>query len=203
MQTLSANWQTFLFASLLYPLMKKVSVKCRINHRLPDIQWLRSYLIYTSTLSLVKNLRRKLMAQAKNGDTVMVHYTGKLTDGTVFDSSIERDPLQFTIGTGEIIPGFEQAVLGMNTGESKTTKIPVEEAYGSHHPEMVVEIERDQMPPEMEPEVGQQMQIQQPSGEIIPVTITNISESTVTLDANHPLAGEDLIFDIELVDITV
>ncbi|MGI8500781.1 MAG: FKBP-type peptidyl-prolyl cis-trans isomerase [Hassallia sp.] len=142
------------------------------------------------------------MAQAKNGDTVMVHYTGKLTDGTVFDSSTERDPLQFTIGAGEIIPGFEEAVMGMNTGESKTTKIPVEEAYGSHRPEMVVEVERDQMPPEMEPEVGQQMQIQQPSGQIIPVTITNISDSTVTLDANHPLAGEDLIFDIELVDIT-
>ena len=142
------------------------------------------------------------MAQAKNGDTVMVHYTGKLIDGTVFDSSTERDPLQFTIGAGEIIPGFEQAVLGMNTGESKTTKIPVDEAYGSYRPEMVVEVERDQMPPEMEPEVGQQIQIQQPSGQIIPVTITNISDSTVTLDANHPLAGEDLIFDIELVDIT-
>jgi FKBP-type peptidyl-prolyl cis-trans isomerase 2 len=202
MQTLSANWQTFLIASRLYPLMKEVSVGCRINHRLPDIRSLRWYLIYTSTLSLVKNLRRKLMAQAKNGDTVMVHYTGKLTDGTVFDSSTERDPLQFTIGAGEIIPGFEQAVLGMNTGESKTTKIPVDEAYGSHRPEMVVEVERDQMPPEMEPEVGQQMQIQQPSGQIIPVMITNISDSTVTLDANHPLAGEDLIFDIQLVDIT-
>lgn len=202
MQTLSANWRTFFFASHLYPLMKEVSVGCRINHRLPDIWSLRWYLIYRSTLSLLKNLRRKLMAQAKNGDTVMVHYTGKLTDGTVFDSSTERDPLQFTIGAGEIIPGFEQAVLGMNTGESKTTKIPVDEAYGSHRPEMVVEVERNQMPPEMEPEVGQQMQIQQPSGQIIPVTITNISDSTVTLDANHPLAGEDLIFDIELVDIT-
>lgn len=200
---LSVNWRNFLIISRLYRLIKEVSVGCRINHRLRDISSLRWYLIYTSTFSLVKNLRRKVMAQAKNGDTVMVHYTGKLTDGTVFDSSTERDPLQFTIGAGEIIPGFEQAVLGMNTGESKTTKIPVEEAYGSHRPEMVVEVERDQMPPEMEPEVGQQMQIQQPSGQIIPVTITNISDSTVTLDANHPLAGEDLIFDIELVDITV
>lgn len=89
----------------------------------------------------------------------------------------------------------------MNTGESKTTKIPVEQAYGSHRPEMVVQVERDQIPPEMEPEVGQQMQIQQPSGEVIPVTITNISDSTVTLDANHPLAGEDLIFEIELVEV--
>lgn len=141
------------------------------------------------------------MAQAKLGDTVTVHYTGKLTDGTVFDSSTGGEPLEFTIGEGQLIPGFEEAVVGMNAGESKTTHIPVEEAYGSYRPEMVIEVERDQMPPEMQPEVGQQLQIQQPTGEVIPVVVTDVSESVVKLDANHPLAGEELVFDIQLVEI--
>ncbi|MEA5571251.1 peptidylprolyl isomerase [Calothrix sp. UHCC 0171] len=141
------------------------------------------------------------MTQAKLGDTVTVHYTGKLTDGTVFDSSDGGSPLEFTLGEGQLIPGFEEAVVGMNAGESKTTHIPVEQAYGEYRPEMVIEVERDQMPPELEPEVGQQLQIQQPTGQVIPVVITDISESTVRLDANHPLAGEDLVFDIQLVAI--
>jgi peptidylprolyl isomerase len=141
------------------------------------------------------------MSQAKVGDTVMVHYTGKLTDGTIFDSSDGREPLQFTIGAGEIIAGFEQAVIGMNAGESKTAEIPVDEAYGIHRPEMVVEVELDKMPPGLEPEVGQQLQIQQPTGQVVPVFVTEVSEATVTLDANHPLAGEDLVFDIQLVEI--
>jgi peptidylprolyl isomerase len=141
------------------------------------------------------------MGQAKVGDTVTVHYTGKLTDGTVFDSSSGGDPLEFTIGTGQLIPGFEEAVVGMNAGDSKTTHIAVEQAYGSYRPDMVIEVDREQMPPELEPEVGQQLQIQQPTGQVIPVVITEISESTITLDANHPLAGEELVFDIQLVDI--
>jgi peptidylprolyl isomerase len=141
------------------------------------------------------------MPQAKQGDTVKVHYTGKLDDGTVFDSSQEREPLEFTIGTGTIIPGFEQAVIGMSPGELKTEVIPNDRAYGPYREEMVLQVERQQLPTELDPAVGQQLQLQDPTGEVIPVIITDISSSTVTLDANHPLAGEDLTFDIELVAI--
>lgn len=141
------------------------------------------------------------MAQAKFGDTVKVHYTGKLDDGTVFDSSVSGDPLEFTIGEGMIIPGFEQAVVGMSPGDSKTELIPVDQAYGPHREDMVVIVDRAQMPPDMDPEVGQQLQIQQPTGQAIPVVVTDISDAEVTLDANHPLAGEDLTFDIQLVEI--
>jgi peptidylprolyl isomerase len=141
------------------------------------------------------------MAQAKPGDTVKVHYTGKLDDGTVFDSSANRDPLEFTIGSGSIIPGFERAVVGMSKGESKTEVIPTTEAYGPYQEEMVVTIDRQQMPPEISPEVGQQLHIQQPDGNVLPVIVTDVSDGTVTLDANHPLAGENLTFDIRLVEI--
>lgn len=141
------------------------------------------------------------MVQAKQGDTVKVHYTGKLGDGTIFDSSLDRAPLQFTIGAGDIIPGFETAVLGMNPGESKTQVIPTDQAYGPHLEEMVVTIDRQQIPPDIQPEVGQQLQIQQPDGQVLPVVITDVSTASVTLDANHPLAGEDLTFDIQLVEI--
>lgn len=141
------------------------------------------------------------MTQAKQGDMVKVHYTGKLDDGTVFDSSIDRDPLEFILGEGQLIAGFEQAVLGMTPGESKTEKIPADEAYGPHRQEMVVEVERQQLPDNIPLDVGQQLQIQQAPNQIIPVVITAISESKVTLDANPPLAGKDLIFEIELVGI--
>ncbi|HIK14304.1 MAG TPA: peptidylprolyl isomerase [Leptolyngbyaceae cyanobacterium M33_DOE_097] len=141
------------------------------------------------------------MSLAKLGDKVRVHYTGKLDDGTVFDSSIDRDPLEFTIGDGMIIPGFEQAVIGMSPGDSKVETIATENAYGPHLEEMVVIVDRQQMPPEIEPEVGQQLQIQQPTGQVIPVIITDVSPSAVTLDANHPLAGEELTFEINLVEI--
>ena len=141
------------------------------------------------------------MAQAKPGDIVKIHYTGRLEDGTVFDSSANREPLEFTLDGGQVIPGFEQAVVGMTPGESKTEKIPMDQAYGPHRPEMVLEVSRQQMPPELQPEVGQQLQVQQPDGQTIPVFVTEVTESTVTLDANHPLAGEDLTFDIELVEI--
>ncbi|MGI0488216.1 FKBP-type peptidyl-prolyl cis-trans isomerase [Pantanalinema rosaneae CENA516] len=142
------------------------------------------------------------MTTAKQGDTVKVHYTGKLEDGTVFDSSANRDPLEFTIGTGMIIPGFEEAVLGMSPGESKTQIIAPDMAYGPYLQEMVVVVDRAQIPDEIEPEVGQQLHIQHDStGQLIPVVITDVSGSAVTLDANHPLAGEDLTFDIQLVAI--
>lgn len=141
------------------------------------------------------------MTQAKQGDTVKVHYTGKLNDGTVFDSSADRDPLEFTVGQGQLIPGFEQAVIGMAPGETKTEKIPADQAYGSRREDMVVQVERQQIPENIPLEVGQRLQIQQAPGRIIPVVVTEVSDSKVTLDANPPLAGQDLIFDIELVDI--
>lgn len=141
------------------------------------------------------------MTQAKVGDTVRVHYTGKLVDGTVFDSSSNRDPLEFAIGSGGIIPGFEQAVIGMNPGDSKTTHIPADQAYGPHRQEMVLVVEREQIPPDMDLQVGQQLQLRQENGYALPVIVTEVEEAQVTLDANHPLAGEDLIFDIQLVEI--
>lgn len=141
------------------------------------------------------------MAQAKKGDTVKVHYTGSLEDGTVFDSSQNRDPLEFTIGEGKLISGFEYAVEGMNSGEAKTEKIPAGKAYGPRVKELVVEVEKEQIPPNLTPEVGQQLQMRRDDGRIIPVTITGVSESKVTLDANHPLAGKDLVFKIELLEV--
>ena len=141
------------------------------------------------------------MAQAKNGDTVTVHYTGRLEDGTVFDSSVNRDPLQFTLGEGLLIPGFEQAVLGMSPGKSKTAEVSADQAYGPHREEMVVEIDRQEFPPHFQPEVGQQLQIPQSEGRVTRLIVTDVSEQKVTLDANHPLAGRDLTFDIHLLEI--
>jgi peptidylprolyl isomerase len=141
------------------------------------------------------------MAQAKNGDTVTVHYTGKLEDGMVFDSSANRDPLQFTLGEGLLIPGFEQAVLGMSPGESKTAEVSADQAYGPHREEMVVEIDLQEFPPHLQPEVGQQLQIPQSDGRVARLAVIAVSEQKVTLDANHPLAGRDLTFDIRLLEI--
>ena len=141
------------------------------------------------------------MAQAKDGDTVTVHYTGKLEDGTVFDSSINRDPLEFTLGQGMLIPGFEQAVIGMSPGESKTADVAADLAYGPYREEMVVDIDRQEFPPHFQPEVGQQLQIPQSDGRVTRLIVTAISEQKVTLDANHPLAGEELTFDIQLLEI--
>ena len=141
------------------------------------------------------------MAEAKNGDTVKVHYTGKLDDGTVFDTSIDREPMQFTIGEGQLIPDFEQAAVGMNPGESKTIQIPAENAYGPHHQEMIMEVERSQFPEDLKPEVGQQLQVRQADSQDFVVTVMAVSDSKVTLDGNHPLAGKDLTFDIQLAEI--
>ncbi len=141
------------------------------------------------------------MAEAKQGDTVRVHYTGKLDDGTVFDSSTNREPLEFTIGEGQIIPGFEAVVIGMEPGESRTATIPAAEAYGPHRHEMVMDVDRNQLPPDLEPAPGQQLQVHQEGAPPIMVTVTDVTPDKITLDANHPLAGKDLTFDISLVDI--
>jgi peptidylprolyl isomerase len=141
------------------------------------------------------------MRPTKYGDTVKVHYTGKLEDGTVFDSSNDRDPLQFTIGKGQVIRGFEQAIVGMNLAESKTVTIPMDKAYGAHREEMVMAVGRNKFPEDMQLEVGQQLQIRLEDGQLISVMVTEVTESSVTLDANHPLAGKDLTFDIHLVEI--
>ena len=142
------------------------------------------------------------MAEAKKGDTVKVHFTGKLDYGTVFDCSTNLDPLEFVLGLGRVIPGFEEAVIGMNSGESKTIKIPADKAYGPHREEMVVSLERKQLPVHIKPEVGQQLEVGEPGGQKILVKVTGVSESKVTLDANHPLAGKDLTFEIELLEIS-
>ena len=141
------------------------------------------------------------MAQAKNGDAVKVHYTGKLDDGIVFDTSMNRDPLQFTIGKGRLIPSFEQAVVGMSPGDSRTTTIPANEAYGPRREELVMVVERNQLPADLKPEVGQQLQLNRPDGQTFVVTVGDVAESSVTLDANHVLAGKDLTFDIQLTEI--
>ena len=140
-------------------------------------------------------------AEAKNGDKVKVHYTGELTDGTVFDSSLGREPIEFTIGGNQVIPGFEKAVIGLKVGESNKVTIPADEAYGQHRDDLIMTIDRDQFPEGLEPEVGQQLQATEESGQIVTVTVVDFSETTVTLDTNHPLAGKDLVFEIELVEI--
>jgi peptidylprolyl isomerase len=139
--------------------------------------------------------------QAKTGDTVSVHYIGKLQDGTVFDSSEGGVPLDFTLGRGQLIPGFEQAVLGMKIGESKTVTIPVDQAYGPRRNELVQVVSRDKLPTELKPEVGMQLQTTQSNGGTAIVTITEVSDATINVDANSPLAGKDLTFEIKLVGI--
>lgn len=141
------------------------------------------------------------MSQARKGDNVKVHYKGILSDGTEFDSSSGREPLEFTIGEGMLIPGFENAVEGMAPGESKKVVIPAEEAYGPYIKELVADFDKAQFPPDINPEVGTQLQIEQDNGGTTLVRVIDVTESNVTLDANHPLAGKDLIFDIELVEI--
>jgi peptidylprolyl isomerase len=142
-----------------------------------------------------------IMALAKEGNRAQIHYTGKLEDGTVFDSSEGREPLEFTIGSGEVIPGFENAVVGMEVGEKKTERIPAEDAYGPYQEEMVLWVERSTLPEGLDPHVGQMLQMHSEDGTAIPVVVMEISDDGITLDANHPLAGKDLIFEIELVGV--
>lgn len=141
------------------------------------------------------------MTEAKSGDTVRVHYTGTLEDGTQFDTSVGSDPLEFTIGQGRLIPGFEAGILGMGVGEKKTLTLPPDQAYGERREDLILTIDRNQLPPEAEPQVGLVLQAQQQDGSAVNMTITDITESTVTVDANSPLAGRTLMFEIELVGV--
>jgi FKBP-type peptidyl-prolyl cis-trans isomerase 2 len=142
------------------------------------------------------------MSKAKNGDTVKVHYTGKLDDGTVFDSSENKEPLEFKIGEGQVIAGFEEAVIGMDKGDSITAKIPADKAYGPHREDMVIEVERDKLAADAVPKKGELWQISRESDDPIIVMVAEVDDSKVTLDANHPLAGKELTFDIQVEDVS-
>ncbi len=150
---------------------------------------------------MTAHTKERIMNQVKDGDTVRIHFTGKLDDGTLFDTSLEGDPLEFTVGKHEVIPGMEEAVIGMEPEDEKTVTIPSGEAYGPYHDEMVVVVNREEFPEDMELEVDQQLQVMLEDDQSIVVTVTEINDDAVTLDANHPLAGEDLTFDIRLVEI--
>jgi FKBP-type peptidyl-prolyl cis-trans isomerase 2 len=141
------------------------------------------------------------MATAKSGDNVHIHYRGTLADGSQFDSSEGREPLQFTLGSGQVIPGFDSAVEGMAPGEKKTVNIPAEQAYGQRQDGAVMQYPLTDFPPDISPAVGLELHLSDDEGHIIPVTITEVTDTTVTLDANHALAGKDLTFDLELVRI--
>jgi peptidylprolyl isomerase len=141
------------------------------------------------------------MSLASKGNSVKVHYTGKLKSGIVFDSSENREPLQFVLGDGNMIKGFDTAVHGMQVGEAKSVTIPTDEAYGVKRDDMLVDIPRAEVPENISPEVGMDLTLQGPQGQPMPVKIVHVDEEKITLDANHPLAGEDLIFDITLVEI--
>ncbi|GAB2568810.1 FKBP-type peptidyl-prolyl cis-trans isomerase [Spirosoma areae] len=142
------------------------------------------------------------MAQAKPGDTVQVHYTGTLTDGTVFDSSAGRTPLEFTVGSGQVIKGFDDGVAGMNQGEKKTITIPVEDAYGPANEEMIFTLNRSDIPDDIPLEMGMTLNMHEDGNpRPIPVIVRDLTDTNVTLDANHPLAGQELTFDVELVGV--
>jgi FKBP-type peptidyl-prolyl cis-trans isomerase 2 len=141
------------------------------------------------------------MAQVKSGDKVKVHYHGKLTSGETFDSSEGRAPLEFEVGSGMVIKGFDEGVTGMSVGEKKTVNIPADEAYGPKNPEMIVEFPKDKFPSDMALETGMPLMMNNGAGQQFQVVVTEIKEEVVILDANHPLAGQDLVFDIELVEI--
>jgi|SRR5215203_417400 len=141
------------------------------------------------------------MQQVKSGDKVKVHYHGKLRSGETFDSSQGREPLEFTVGNGQVIKGFDQGVMGMQVGDKRTIEIDVKDAYGVKQDEMMIEFPKNQFPPDMKPEQGMQLMMNNGSGQSFPVTVTEVRDDSVILDANHPLAGQDLIFDIELVEI--
>ncbi len=141
------------------------------------------------------------MTDVKAGDTVRIHYTGTLKDGSTFDSSAGREPLEFVVGSGQIIPGLDRAIPGMKVGDTKVVDVPADQAYGAHNPDGVQAIPRDQFPDNLPLDPGTQLQVQTADGRALPVTITEVTEEAVTLDANHRLAGKDLTFDIELVEI--
>ena len=142
------------------------------------------------------------MVQVKKGHSVKVHYHGTLSDGTIFDSSTGREPLEFEVGSGMVIAGFDEGVTGMSIGEKRSVNIPADQAYGQVQDEMIMEFPKAQFPPDMVPEIGLQLSMSNNEGQQFPVTIIEVKEDVVVLDANHPLAGKDLTFDLELVDIT-
>ena len=146
-------------------------------------------------------LKENAMSEVKSGDKVAIHYTGSLTDGSVFDSSEGREPLEFTVGSGQIIPGLDAALPGMKVGEKKRVTIAPADAYGDHNPEGVLDVPRSELPDEIPLEVGTRLEMRSPDGRAVPVTITRVTDDTVTMDANHMLAGKDLVFDFELVKI--
>ncbi len=139
--------------------------------------------------------------QAQLGDMVSVHYKGKLSNGEVFDQSKENEPLEFKIGDGKLIQGFEQAVVGMEPGETKTEEVPYEGAYGATRDDLVLELDKSKIPEHLDPNVGDQLEIKQEEGNNIPVVVKEITENSIIIDANHPLAGQDLTFELELVEI--
>lgn len=141
------------------------------------------------------------MTTAKTGDTVRINYTGRLTDGTQFDSSDGREPLQFTLGEGQIIPGLEAHIEGMEQGAKSTVTIPPEAAYGPRREEAIQTVNRTNLPPGLDLKVGAQLQARTADGNVMPITVVDLDEETVKVDANHPLAGQDLVFDVELVEI--
>ncbi|MEO6964023.1 MAG: peptidylprolyl isomerase [Puia sp.] len=136
-----------------------------------------------------------------SGNTIKIHYHGRLNDGTVFDSSNGRPPLEFTVGAGSVIKGFDDGVKGMSVGEKKTIEIPFPEAYGPEDPSMIIEFPKQQLPEDLHPEIGMQLNMNNASGEQFPVVVAEVNEDSIILNANHPLAGKDLIFDLELVEI--
>lgn len=141
------------------------------------------------------------MSDAKAGDTVRIHYTGTLNDGTTFDSSANREPLEFTLGSGQVIPGFDQAVTGMSVGDTKKVEIPADQAYGPVNPDARQAFPKDKIPDNIPLEVGTQLQLQSADGRPLPVRIAEVNDDHIVLDANHVLAGQDLTFDLELVEI--
>lgn len=141
------------------------------------------------------------MSQAKAGDTVRVHYTGKLDDGTQFDSSAGREPLEFALGSGQVIPGLDKAVEGMTVGENKSERIPAEEAYGPRREQLIQEVPKSVLPDDIHPSVGMPLQARGPDGQVTQLVVTAVAQECVTVDGNHPLAGQALNFDIELVEI--
>jgi peptidylprolyl isomerase len=151
--------------------------------------------------STLVDSKNTIMQQAQQGDKVKVHYHGTLRTGETFDSSEGRDPLEFTVGSGQVIKGFDEGVKGMNVGEKRTVEIAVEDAYGEKSSDMIIEFPKAQFPADMKPEIGQQLMMKNGSGQSFPVVVTEVKEDSVVLDANHPLAGQDLIFNIELVEI--
>ena len=146
-------------------------------------------------------MKNKIMSQVKKNDTVKVHYTGKLADGQVFDTSEGKDPIEFTLGEGQLIPGFENGLIDMKLNEKKTINIPVDQAYGHPREDLVQEVDKSQLPPEIEPEVGMGLVSRTPDGREMNLLVAEVKENSIIVDGNHPLAGKDLIFDLEVVEI--